>query len=48
MEDKEKEQQQEESKELDLDQLDELSGGSIKNVRKEKTTAITDDVANRI
>ena len=48
MEDNEKELQQEESKELDLDQLEELSGGSIKNARREKTTAITEEVANNI
>ena len=48
MDDKEKlEEVVEEAAELDLDQLDAVSGGSIRNVKKEKTTDITDDVANR-
>ncbi len=38
----------EEAAELDLDQLDDVSGGSIKNVKKKTTTDITQSVADRI
>ena len=34
--------------ELDLDQLDDVSGGSIKNVKKKQTTDITQSIADRI
>ncbi len=37
----------EEAAELDLDQLDDVSGGALKNAKKTKTTDITQDVANR-
>lgn len=49
MDDKEKleEAKAAEAAELDLDQLDQVSGGSIKHVKKEQTTDINDDVARR-
>ncbi len=42
-----KQKEAEEAVELDLDDLDEVSGGSLANVKKQKTKDITDDVANR-
>ena len=37
-----------ESKELSEDQLDEVSGGSIRNVRYTKTTTISADTKSKI
>lgn len=45
--DENKQKEVDEAVELDLDDLDEVSGGSLANVKKQKTKDITDDVANR-
>lgn len=45
--DENKDKEVDEAVELDLDDLDEVSGGSIANARRQKTKDITDDVANR-
>lgn len=48
MEDKkQKEITSEEDKELDLDELDKVTGGSIAFAQKKKTKDITEDVAKR-
>jgi hypothetical protein len=48
MEDKkQKEITNEEDKELDLEELDKVTGGSIGFAKKKKTEDITDDVADR-
>ena len=44
---KKKETTNEEAMELDLDQLDEVSGGSLAFAKRQKTKDITDDVAKR-
>ncbi len=48
MEDKkQKDIANEEDKELDLDEVDKVTGGSIAFAQKKKTKDITDDVAER-
>ena len=43
-----KENVEEEAMELDLDELDQVSGGALKNAKVQKTKDITDSVAQRI
>lgn len=40
-------EENEAAQELDLEELEQVSGGSIGNARKEKTKPIDDSVANR-
>ena len=46
-EEKKEAMEQEENQELDFDQLEQVTGGSIGNARKKKPRPIDDDVANR-
>ena len=47
-EDKEKNIEVEEEEELDLDELSQVSGGALRNVKKERTTAIGGDTIGKI
>ncbi len=44
---KNEQQQAEEAQELDFDQLEQVSGGTIANAKKKKTQGIDDEVASR-
>lgn len=44
----ENEVKENEQKEISLENLDEVTGGSIRNVRYTKTTDITDSIKNKI
>ena len=47
-EDKEKNVEAVEEEELDLDELSQVSGGALRNVKKESTTAISGNTIGKI
>ena len=44
----EERQKEKETKEINLDELDEVTGGSLSDAKKKKTSSISDDTRSKI
>lgn len=44
----EEKQNEKETKEINLDELDEVTGGSLRDAQKKKTSSISDDTRSKI